>query len=191
MAAVVIRIWMREIAWELVAVNQATDNVKNTAVQIEKEKLTGDIFSNPLRTINAPHFPVSNITDLLKEPTWFICILMCCVLVTLVMSTLCNPLDHSPPGSSVHGIFPGGILEWVAFRSPRDLPCILIVPSNMRLKKLRAISDDRLLVFWLIQLSWWRTSWLRKRIKRRTGLCKEKINRVLDVWSLRDFGFMY
>ena len=49
--------------------NQATDNVKNTAVQIEKEKLTGDIFSNPLRTINTPHLTVSNIVDLLKEPT--------------------------------------------------------------------------------------------------------------------------
>ena len=61
--------------------------------------------------------------------------------------TLCAPVDHSPPGSSVHGIFPAGILEWVAFCSPRDLPCILIVLSNMHLKKLRAISDDKVLVF--------------------------------------------
>ena len=28
--------------------------------------------------------------------------------------TLCNPLDCSPLGSSVHGIFQGRILEWVA-----------------------------------------------------------------------------
>ena len=28
--------------------------------------------------------------------------------------TLCNPIDCSPPGSSVHGIFQAGILEWVA-----------------------------------------------------------------------------
>ena len=28
--------------------------------------------------------------------------------------TLCDPMDCSPPGSSVHGIFPAGILEWVA-----------------------------------------------------------------------------
>ena len=27
--------------------------------------------------------------------------------------TLCNPVDCSPPGSSVHGIFPARILEWV------------------------------------------------------------------------------
>ena len=28
--------------------------------------------------------------------------------------TLCNPLDWSPPGSSVHGILQARILEWVA-----------------------------------------------------------------------------
>ena len=28
--------------------------------------------------------------------------------------TLSNPMDCSPPGSSVHGIFQARILEWVA-----------------------------------------------------------------------------
>ena len=28
--------------------------------------------------------------------------------------TLCDPMDSSPPGSSVHGIFQARILEWVA-----------------------------------------------------------------------------
>ena len=28
--------------------------------------------------------------------------------------TLCDPMDSSPPGSSVHGILQAGILEWVA-----------------------------------------------------------------------------
>ena len=28
--------------------------------------------------------------------------------------TLCNPTDHSPPGSPVHGILQARILEWVA-----------------------------------------------------------------------------
>ena len=37
-----------------------------------------------------------------------------CVLVTQVFLTLCNPIDCSPPGSSVHGILQAGILEWVA-----------------------------------------------------------------------------
>ena len=34
--------------------------------------------------------------------------------VTQSCPTLCNPVDCSLPGSSVHGIFQAGILEWVA-----------------------------------------------------------------------------
>ena len=33
--------------------------------------------------------------------------------------SLCGPLDYSPPGSSVHGIFHVRILEWIAFSSSR------------------------------------------------------------------------
>ena len=36
--------------------------------------------------------------------------------------TLCDPMDHSPPGSSVQGILSARILEWVAVPSSRDLP---------------------------------------------------------------------
>ena len=41
-----------------------------------------------------------------------------CVLVTQSCSTLCDPMDCSPPGSSVHEILQAEILEWVAFLSP-------------------------------------------------------------------------
>ena len=34
-------------------------------------------------------------------------------------STLCGPMDCSPPGSSVHGILQTRILEWVAMPSSR------------------------------------------------------------------------
>ena len=37
-----------------------------------------------------------------------------CVKVTQLCPTLCNPMDYSLPGSSVHGIFQERILEWVA-----------------------------------------------------------------------------
>ena len=33
---------------------------------------------------------------------------------TQLCPTLCDPLDCSPPGSSVHGVFQARILEWVA-----------------------------------------------------------------------------
>ena len=38
--------------------------------------------------------------------------------------TLCDPMDHSLPGSSVHGIFQAKILEWVAI-SMTNLDSIL------------------------------------------------------------------
>ena len=36
------------------------------------------------------------------------------VLVAQLCPTLCNPVDCSPPGSSVHGILQERMLEWVA-----------------------------------------------------------------------------
>ena len=36
--------------------------------------------------------------------------------------TLCDPMDCSPPGSSVHGILQARILEWVAIPFSRNLP---------------------------------------------------------------------
>ena len=36
--------------------------------------------------------------------------------------TLCDPMDCSPPGSSVHGILQARILEWVVMPSSGDLP---------------------------------------------------------------------
>ena len=48
-----------------------------------------------------------------------------------VMSNICDPLDYSLPGSSVHGIFQARILEQVAISlslressQPRDQTCI-------------------------------------------------------------------
>ena len=37
----------------------------------------------------------------------------------LSLVRLCNPMDCSPPGSSVHGILHARILEWVAIPFPR------------------------------------------------------------------------
>ena len=39
--------------------------------------------------------------------------------VTQSCPTLCNPMDCSPPDSSVHGIFQAEILEWAAISSSR------------------------------------------------------------------------
>ena len=54
----------------------------------------------------------------------FKCLLLCqgCVYAKLLQSclTLCNPMDCSPSGSSVHGILQVRILEWVAIPSSRE-----------------------------------------------------------------------
>ena len=41
------------------------------------------------------------------------------VLVTHWCPNLCNPMDYSPPGSSVRGMLQARILEWVAIPSLR------------------------------------------------------------------------
>ena len=47
--------------------------------------------------------------------------------------TFCDPMDWSPPGSSVHGILQARILEWVAMPSSRDLPDPGIKPTSLSL----------------------------------------------------------
>ena len=42
-------------------------------------------------------------------------------LVIQSFPTLCDPLDHSLPGFSVHGIFRARMLEWVAISSSRGI----------------------------------------------------------------------
>ena len=73
---------------------------------------------------------------------WYICIyiyictyaVLC--LVALLCPTLCDPLDCSPPGSSVHGILQARILEWIAmpssrgFSQPRDLTCVSCIAGG-------------------------------------------------------------
>ena len=48
--------------------------------------------------------------------------------------TLCDPMDCSPPGSSIHGIFQARVLEWVA---------IAFSSMDMSLSKLWELVMDR------------------------------------------------
>ena len=50
--------------------------------------------------------------------------------VTQSYLTLCDPMDCSLPGSSVHGIFQAKILEWVAISFSGDLPNPGIEPGS-------------------------------------------------------------
>ena len=52
------------------------------------------------------------------------------VLVNYSCPSLCDPMDCSPPDSSVQGILLAGILEWVAMWPPGDLPDAGIEPVS-------------------------------------------------------------
>ena len=48
-----------------------------------------------------------------------VCVYVCVCEVTQSCLTLCDPIDCSPPGSSVYGILQARILEWVAISFSR------------------------------------------------------------------------
>ena len=52
------------------------------------------------------------------------------MLVAQLYPALCNPIDCSLSGSSVHGILQERILEWVAMPFPGDLPDPGIEPGS-------------------------------------------------------------
>ena len=61
------------------------------------------------------------------------CVCVCMHAATQSCPTLCNPMDCSPSGSSVHGMLQARILEWVAIsfssvssrpRDPTALPML-------------------------------------------------------------------
>ena len=49
--------------------------------------------------------------------------------------TLCNPIDGSPPGSSVHGIFQARVLEWVAIAFSGNAGDLGSIPGSERSAK--------------------------------------------------------
>ena len=55
---------------------------------------------------------------------------LCCAKSLQSCLTLCDPMDCSPPGSSVHGILQARTLEWVAMPSSGDLPDPGIEPTS-------------------------------------------------------------
>ena len=61
----------------------------------------------------------------MEEYSVCVCVSVC-LCVTQSCPTLCDPMDCSPPGSSVHGILQARILEWLAIpfsrgsSQPRD-----------------------------------------------------------------------
>ena len=62
----------------------------------------------------------SNFSGKESAVDWMcVCVCVCMHVCAQLCLTLCDPMDCSPPGSSVHGILQARILEWVAMPSSR------------------------------------------------------------------------
>ena len=55
-----------------------------------------------------------------------VCVCVC--VCSVIQMCLCDLMDYSSPGSSVHGIFQARILEWFAISS--SIVCIKIEKKN-------------------------------------------------------------
>ena len=92
------------------------------------------IFCVSLVVPSCPH--PSTFQSVLHLLSYFLWIVLLLCLVTQSSSTLWDPVDRNPPGSSVHGIFWARILEWVTiFYSrgsswPRDWTHVSCVSCN-------------------------------------------------------------
>ena len=68
------------------------------------------------------------------------CVCVCVCSVAQSCLTLCNPVDYSPPGSSVNGISQAKIVEWVPFPPPGNLTDPEITPDSLTSPALQADS---------------------------------------------------
>ena len=71
------------------------------------------LYSYPSRSPSAPRLYLASRCHG-SQSMHALCTSCCCLLVAKSCPTLCNPMDCSLPGSSVHGILQARILEWVA-----------------------------------------------------------------------------
>ena len=64
-----------------------------------------------------------------------VCVCVCaCMLFSQLCPTLCDPMDCSPPGSSVHAILQVRIWNGLPFPPPGDLPNPSIKPRSPALQ---------------------------------------------------------
>ena len=78
------------------------------------------------------------ITSIFHPLFWGQMLLYCCSQIAKLCLTLCDPMDCSLPGFSVHGILQARRLEWVAMLSsrgssrPRDQTCVSCISCFRR-----------------------------------------------------------
>ena len=77
----------------------------------------------------------------------FVCICITCACAqSFSCVQLCDSRDYRQPGSSVHGIFQAGKLEWVAISSSRLFVCMYKIRVSLvaqMVKRLSAMQETR------------------------------------------------
>ena len=70
------------------------------------------------------------------------------MLVAQSYLTVCNPMDGSPPGSSVHGMLQARILQWVAIpftrgsSQPREAATVSLTVLEAGKFKIKVLTDS-------------------------------------------------
>ena len=91
--------------------------------------------------------------------------------------TLCDPMNCSPPGSSVHGIFQARILEWITISysrsssQPRDRTCISCLSCTGR---------------WILN-HWEESHWITWEALLKADIWIQ----IILCWPESSFGFFY
>ena len=75
------------------------------------------VLPDPGMELASPESPAFFTAELPEKPRYGACMHVQSLQSCL---TLCDPMDHGPPGSSVHGILQARILEWVAISFSSD-----------------------------------------------------------------------
>ena len=74
----------------------------------------------------------------------YVCIYVCCCcLLAKLCLTLCDPMDHSPPGSSVHEISQSRIVEWVAISFSTYTLCVCVCTYISQFGWLKGLQKHR------------------------------------------------
>ena len=94
----------RILEWVAISFSRGSSRPRVKPASSELPALAGGLFT----------------TTITWEALTQLCVCVCvCVLVAQSCPFLCNPMDCSPPGSSIHGILQARILKWVAISFSR------------------------------------------------------------------------
>ena len=109
------------------------------------------------------------------------------VLIAQSCQTPCNPIDCNPPGSSVHGILQGRILEWVA---------VLFSKGSSQLRDQTQVSciAGRSFTVWATREAWWNETKYPNEVNFKWNAQHQWISRAQCLrarfWKARLPGFV-